>query len=152
LVNVEKGADVRGTSGGAAGSAPAVGGDKESSEDMDLYAKGKKLFDTEDYAGARDAFMSLLAKFPKSDQADNAQFWIGETYFRETWYEKAILEYQKVIDDFPQGNKVPAALLKQGMAFVELGDKENANLIFKELIDRFPRSSEATLAAKKLNP
>ena len=40
----------------------------------------------------------MLKRFPQSDQADNAQFWIGETYYRENWYEKAILEYQKVIE------------------------------------------------------
>ena len=45
---------------------------------------------------------------------------------------------------------MPAALLKQGMAFTELGDKENARLIFKELIDRYPRSTEAKIAAQKL--
>ena len=91
-----------------------------------------------------------MKKFPQSDEADNAQFWIGETYYRENWYEKAILEYQKVIENFPKGNKVPAALLKQGMAFTELGDKENARLIFKELVDRFPRSTEAKIATQKL--
>jgi len=134
----------------ATGGAPATGEEKEPAEALDLYAKGKQLFDTEDYSGARSAFESLLKKFPQSDQADNAQFWIGETYYRENWFEKAILEYQKVIENYPKGNKVPAALLKQGMAFTELGDKENARLIFKELIDRFPRSTEAKIAAQKL--
>jgi tol-pal system protein YbgF len=147
LAKVEKVLDVQQS---AAGKAPAAQGEKSSSEDIALYAKGKKLFDNEDYSGARNAFESLLKKFPQSDEADNAQFWIGETYYRENWYEKAILEYQKVIENFPQGNKVPAALLKQGMAFTELGDKENARLIFKELIDRFPRSTEAKIAAQKL--
>jgi TolA-binding protein len=55
-----------------------------------------------------------------------------------------------VIENFPQGNKVPAALLKQGMAFLELKDNENAALIFKELVDRYPRSTEAKIALQKL--
>ena len=41
-------------------------------------------------------FKELIERFPKSERADNAQFWIGEIYYREKWYEKAILEYQKV--------------------------------------------------------
>jgi len=146
LAKVEKYLDMQSASG-----SPAAGeGEKAPTEDIALYSQGKKLFDNEDYGGARGAFESLLKKFPQSDQADNAQFWIGETYYRENWYEKAILEYQKVIENFPKGNKVPAALLKQGMAFTELGDKENARLIFKELIDRYPRSTEAQIAAQKL--
>ncbi len=45
---------------------------------------------------------------------------------------------------------MPAALLKQGMAFTALGDKDNARLIFKELVDRFPKSTEAKAAEQKL--
>ena len=107
-------------------------------EDLVLYAKGREAFDREDYEGARKAFESLIKQYPQSDQADNAQFWIGDTYYRQGWYEKAILEYQKVIENYPKGNKVPAALLKQGMAFTELGDKENATFIFKEIMSRSP--------------
>ena len=150
MAKVEKYLDVQAAAAGAAGKSAVAGGRQKQTEDITLYAQGKKAFDKEDYAGARKAFESLLKKFPQSDQADNAQFWIGETYYRENWYEKAILEYQKVIENFPRGNKVPAALLKQGMAFTELGDKENAGLIFKDLIDRFPRSTEAKIAAQKL--
>jgi tol-pal system protein YbgF len=150
LAKVEKYLDVRSAGGGTVAGAAAPEGNTKQSEDIALYAQGKKAFDNEDYGGARSAFESLLKKFPQSDQADNAQFWIGETYYRENWYEKAILEYQKVIENYPKGNKVSAALLKQGMAFIELGDKENAQLIFKDLIDRFPRSTESKIAAQKL--
>ena len=150
LAKVEKYLDVQTAAAAAAGGAVAAGGKDKPSEDMTLYAQGKKAFDNDDFSGARSAFETLLKKFPQSDQADNAQFWIGETYYRENWYEKAILEYQKVIENFPKGNKVPAALLKQGMAFIELDDKENAQLIFKDLVDRYPRSTEAKIAAQKL--
>ena len=131
LAKMEKYLDVQSSAARSEGAPGGESGSKAPSEDITLYAQGKKLFDNEDYSGARNTFETLLKKFPQSDQADNAQFWIGETYYRENWYEKAILEYQKVIENFPKGNKVPAALLKQGMAFTELGDKENARLIFK---------------------
>jgi len=82
--------------------------------------------------------------------ADNAQFWIGEIYYNQKWYEKAILEYQKVIENYPNGNKVQSALLKQGFSFFNLGDKANARLIFTELIKKYPKSNEAEIAKKKL--
>jgi tol-pal system protein YbgF len=150
LAKVERYLDVPSAQKGRTVSAAGIPKSQAASEDLALYTQGKQAFDREDYAGARAAFESLLKKYPKSDQADNAQFWIGETYFRQSWYEKAILEYQKVIELYPQGNKVPAALLKQGMAFTALGDMDNARLIFKELVDRFPKSTEAKAAEQKL--
>ncbi len=115
-----------------------------------LYADAKKFFDEGNLAEARESFQELVERFPDSEKADNAQFWIGETYYREKWYEKAILEYQKVIETYPEGNKLPAALLKQGFAFIELGDTANARLILKELVRKFPESSEANIAEDKL--
>ena len=116
-----------------------------------LYAAAKKLFDEGDYATARERFQTFLEENPKSEKADNAQFWIAETYYHEKWYEKAILGYQEVIEKYPKGNKVASALLKQGLAFYNIDDKRNAELILKELIRKFPKSKEAQIAEKKLS-
>jgi len=115
-----------------------------------LYAAAKQRFDRGEYEDARQLFQALLEQHPKSDNADNAQFWIGEVYYHEKWYEKAILEYQKVIENYPKGNKVRSALLKQGLAFSNLGDGDNAKLILKELVRKYPNSEEANIAEKKL--
>jgi tol-pal system protein YbgF len=116
----------------------------------ELYQRAKQAFDQGNPAQARRGFEELIRHHPNSANADNAQFWIGETFFREKAYEKSILEYQKVIERYPKGNKVPAALLKQGHAFLALGDKVNSRLIFEELVRKFPQSAEAKLAADKL--
>ncbi|MGD9300179.1 MAG: tol-pal system protein YbgF, partial [Desulfobacterales bacterium] len=119
------------------------------SED-EIYRLAKQAFDQGDSDAARQKFQELIEKFPKSERADNAQFWIGEIYYREKWYEKAILEYQKVIENYPSGNKVPASLLKQGLAFLNLGDKNNSRLILEELIRKYPKSNEAKIAKDKV--
>lgn len=121
----------------------------ELSED-EIYRMAKQAFDQGDSDAARKKFQELIEKFPKSERADNAQFWIGEIYYREKWYEKAILEYQKVIESYPMGNKVPASLLKQGLAFLNLGDKNNSRLILEELIKKHPKSNEAKIAKDKV--
>ena len=118
--------------------------------DQEYYVAAKQAFDQEDFEAARSGFESIINDFPNSEHADNAQFWIGEIYYREKWYEKAILEYQKVIENYPKGNKVPASLLKQGFAFISLGDKANARLILKELSKKFPDSNEGKIALQKL--
>jgi len=118
--------------------------------DGDLYISSKQAFDQGDFDAARAGFDKIIKDFPKSEHADNAQFWIGEIYYREKWYEKAILEYQKVIENYPKGNKVPASLLKQGFAFLSLGDKANARLILKELAKKYPETNEGKIAVQKL--
>ncbi len=118
--------------------------------DTDLYTSSKQAFDQGDFEAARKGFYKIIADFPTSEHADNAQFWIGEIYYREKWYEKAILEYQKVIENYPKGNKVPASLLKQGFAFLSLGDKANARLILKELAKKYPDTNEGKIAVQKL--
>jgi len=115
-----------------------------------LYVKAKQQFDKGKYEAARNLFQSFLEQYPKSKEADNAQFWIGEIYYREKWYEKAILEYQKVIEIYSKGNKVSSALLKQGLAFLNLGDQDNAQLILKELVRKYPGSKEAKIAKERL--
>lgn len=127
---------------GAVAAAPA--GEKE------RYAAARAAFEQGDFAKARGLFEKLLTDFPDSPQANSAQFWVGETYYREKWFEKAILEYQKVVEKYPTGNKLPAALLKQGFAFSNLGDNANARLILESLIQKYPDSNEAGIAAKKL--
>ncbi|MGD9081580.1 MAG: tol-pal system protein YbgF [Desulfobacterales bacterium] len=126
--------------------APAA---KPSSED-EIYRSAKQAFDQGDSEAARKGFEEFIRRYPTSNNADNAQFWIGEIYYREKWYEKAILEYQNVIEKYPKGNKVPAALLKQGLAFSNIGDKANAKLILEELSRKYPKSNEAKVAAEKL--
>jgi len=115
-----------------------------------IYQSAKQAYDQGDFEAAREGFNKLITQYPTSKNADNAQFWIGEIYYHEKWYEKAILEYQKVIEIYPKGNKVQASLLKQGFAFLNLGDKSNARLILSELIKKYPTSNEAKIAQRKL--
>ena len=55
-----------------------------------------------------------------------------------------------MIKHYPQGDKVPSALLKQGFAFLELGDRVDAKLLLQKVIKEYPHSLQAEIAAKKL--
>ena len=123
---------------------------KVMSED-EIYTAAIQFVDQKNYEAARKKLKAFLKRHPQSTRADNAQFWIAETYFREQWYEKALIEYQNVIERYPKGNKVPAAYLKQALAFEKIGDKANARLVLKELIKKFPKVNEAKIARQKLN-
>ncbi len=123
---------------------------EQDTTEAELYAAAKKLLDDGDRENARIQFENFINRFPDSGNADNARFWIADSYYMDKWYEKAILEYQKVLEQYPDSNKTAAALLKQGYAFAELGEKANARLILRELIKKSPESNEAKYAAEKL--
>jgi tol-pal system protein YbgF len=95
-------------------------------------------------------FQEVLAKFPTSELADNAQYWIGESYYAQKDYRQAQKEFEKVEGSYPQGDKVPAALLKLGFCLQQQGDKAAAHAAFQKLVQRFPNTEEARLAGAKL--
>ena len=114
------------------------------------YEAAWKLLERKDYRTAIARFKEFIKKHPQSEYADNAQYWIGESHYALREFDQAILEFDAVRRKYPKGDKVPAALLKQGFAFAELGDKVDARLILQELIDRYPQSQEAAKAKQKL--
>ena len=129
-------------------SKPAVG---EGDDDpIKAYERAYNLYKEKKFREARDAFSGFLKRFPKDDLADNAQFWIGESYYAEKDFEGAILAYETLIKGHPQSEKLPGALLKQGLSFLELGDKKTAKVIFQKLTEKYPDSKEADLAKKKI--
>lgn len=114
------------------------------------YAASKQLFDDGDMENARIRFERFIKRYPDSQNADNARFWIADSYYVEKRFAEAILEYQKVLESYPGSNKLAAARLKQGYAFAELGEHANARLILNELLKKYPDSQEAQYAAEKL--
>jgi len=116
----------------------------------DLYKDAYESYHKGDLEGARKKFEAFLKQYPNTELSDNAQFWIGETYYQKKDYERAILEYEKAIVKYPEGDKIPAALFKQALAFLELGDKTNAKNLLKRVIERYPQSDQAETAKKKL--
>ena len=119
-------------------------------EENELYNYSLTAFRENQYEKSMDGFSEFLKAYPKSDLADNAQFWIGESYMALKQYEQAILSYQKVIKDYPKGNKVPSAMLRQAIAFLEINDRTSARLLLQRIIKNYPNSSEAVVAKKRL--
>jgi tol-pal system protein YbgF len=115
-----------------------------------MYKVAYQAFQKGDGEGARKKFEAFLKQYPNTQLSGHAQFWIGETYYKEKDFEKAILEYEKAITKYPEDSKVPAALFKQALAFLELGDRTNARNLFRRVIERYPRSGQAEMAKKNL--
>jgi len=115
-----------------------------------LYKMGLDAIRAGKVKEARRHFQDYLEGYPDGPLANNAQFWIGESYYFEKDYERSIIEYEEVIKKYPSGGKVPAAMLKQAMAFNKIKDNKAAVTLFNKLVKKFPDSEEATIARKKL--
>ncbi len=133
----------------SASSAPTTGKPAVSTPELE-YKHAFQLFSSGKYEEARKAFEAFMNKYPDSKLAGNAQFWIGECYYKQKKYQEAIDAYQTVLDKYSNGNKVKDSMLKQGMAFARIGDTTAARILFSRLIKNFPDSNQAMIARKKL--
>lgn len=118
---------------------------------VELYDRAlKKIREEKDFAGGRELMETFLKRYPEDALAVNAAYWVGETYYAEKDYEKAILEFEDIIQKYGEHPKVASALLKQALAFEATGDKATERLLLQKVIDRFPLSEEAAKAKEKL--
>ena len=136
--------------GSAGGNNPASGGDVSETDAKRLYDQAYKDLTRGNYSLALLGFGEYLKRSPASDLADNAQYWIGECYYAQRDYDPAIQEFLKVQKDYPQGDKVPAALLKTGFSFLQLEDRASARRYLNQVVEQFPNSEEAVSARNKL--
>lgn len=116
-----------------------------------IYKDALQLIQNKQPMEARKLFKDYLKNYPDGPLAGNASFWIGESYYAEKNYERAIVEYDNMIKNHPKGIKVPAALLKQAMSFDRLKDRNTAKALFDKLIKDYPKSEEAKRAKDILN-
>lgn len=111
-----------------------------------IYEDAYDTFKEKKYAESRKKFQTFLKEYPQDDLSDNAHFWIAETFYREKDYENAILSYEIVLKKYKNSPKAPNAFLKQGLSFIELGDKKTGKIILEQVKDRYPDTREAELA------
>lgn len=116
----------------------------------EAYQRGLDAFKGGDMQKARELFARFLEVTPTHELAANVHYWLGETYYKEKKFDQAVLEFQEIIKNFPTKDKVPAALLRQAMAFKELGDVKSARYVYGKLVDQYPATDEAKAAKEKL--
>lgn len=102
------------------------------------------------YARSRQEFREFLRRYPNSQYADNARYWLGESYYAERLFNQALEQFRKVLANFPNGNKRAAARLKIGFIQYEQGKLEQARETLVKVIQRHPNSAVASLAKQRL--
>ncbi len=125
--------------------APAESGDL-AGDPAQLYKRAYDLLAAGKVKESQEAFSEFIRRFPQSDLADNAQYWIGEGFYSVKDFKNARDAFKAVVDHFPFGNKVPDAIYKEAICTGELGDKPGEKKLLQEIGEQYPYSEAAALA------
>ena len=127
------------------GQLPVPGG-----SDRANYQAAFELLKQGRYKEASAALRQFRVAFPDSALSDNAQYWLAETYYVSQTYDKALPEFQVVVDKYPQSRKIPDALLKIGYCNYELKKYDAARKALRSVVTSYPETTAARLAAQRL--
>ena len=102
------------------------------------------------YDDAAKALGEFIKTYPDGSYADNAQYWLGESYYVTRKFPESLKEFQQLAKHFPSSQKYTHALLKIGYIQDELGNRDEAVRVLDDLVKRYPSSAAAGLAKKRL--
>jgi tol-pal system protein YbgF len=117
----------------------------------ELYKNALNDYTEGNYDLAIDGFRSYITLYPKTTLLPNAHYWLGESLYRRKNHDLAIKQFELFLKEYPNNPKVTSAMLKQGYAYLEMGDTSRGRTVLSRLVKRFPRSREAKSAKDRLS-
>jgi len=128
------------------GQLPMPGG-----SDRDNYQAAFELLKQQRYEPAANAFKQFLVSYPDSELADNAQYWLAESYYVTQKFDEALAAFELVITNYARSRKVPDALLKIGYCNYELKRFPVAREALARVQAEYPETTAARLAGQRLS-
>ena len=136
---------------GAAAQAPAAGSEPADPAKEKLYYDAAfDLIKAKDFDKASQAFSAFLRKYPNSQYAGNAQYWLGEVNLAKGDLQGAGQAFAKVSQLYPKHNKVPDSLYKLADVERRLGHPDKVKGILQQVVSQYPGTSAAQLAQRDL--
>lgn len=120
--------------------APATDGLLPQGSPLEQYQYARSLLAKADYPAAEKTLKAFIDSYPDNDLTENAEYWLGETYYVRSDYTNAAVTYADGYKKFSKGSKAPDNLLKLGLSLANLGEKEQACKAFAELEKKFPNA------------
>jgi tol-pal system protein YbgF len=117
---------------------------------MALYKEGYRAVTAGSQAEGRELLFSFLLKFPRHELADNALYWIGESYYAEESFSDALRYFQRILDEYPGANKVPDAMVKAAVTLQRVGEPDQGRFLLNQVIKVYPGTQSAEVARQKL--
>ena len=131
-----------------AGAAPAL---NPGMSPQRMYDTAWADYTTGQWALSIQGFEAYLRTYPRSELADDAQFYIGQTYYADGAFQDAVEAFDNVLLNYPDGDVVPDASYKRGLALDRLGYADRAQQAFELVVTNYPDSTMATLAQQALD-
>ncbi|MDI3271315.1 tol-pal system protein YbgF [Pseudomonas sp. MDT1-16] len=137
--------------GTAAAQAPAAGSEPADPAKEKLYYDAAfDLIKAKDFDKASLAFAAFLRKYPNSQYAGNAQYWLGEVNLAKGDLQGAGQAFAKVSQLYPKHPKVPDSLYKLADVERRLGHTDKVKGILQQVVSQYPGTSAAQLAQRDL--
>ncbi|PLP87791.1 tol-pal system protein YbgF [Pseudomonas sp. FFUP_PS_473] len=114
------------------------------------YDAAFDLIKAKDFDKASQAFNAFLRKYPNSQYAGNAQYWLGEVNLAKGDLQGAGQAFAKVSQLYPKHNKVPDSLYKLADVERRLGHTDRVKGILQQVVNQYPGTSAAQLAQRDL--
>ncbi|CRL50964.1 MULTISPECIES: tol-pal system protein YbgF [Pseudomonas] len=150
-LNAPSAAAAGASAGAAAAQAPAAGGEPADPAKEKLYYDAAfDLIKAKDFDKASQAFAAFLRKYPNSQYAGNAQYWLGEVNLAKGDLQGAGQAFAKVSQLYPKHAKVPDSLYKLADVERRLGHTDKVKGILQQVVSQYPGTSAAQLAQRDL--
>lgn len=120
-----------------------TGGDSKADATHTEYTAALGLVRGKQYKAAAAALDKFATAHPKSALSDNAVYWAGECQYALGHYPEAAERFRALVRRYPDGNKVPDALLKLGMSLERMGQSADARATFARLSQNYPDAAAA---------
>src|SRR5262245_25271038 len=125
----------------------------------DLYAAGESELSKGRYAEARSSFQKIVERHPQSIYAPRARFLLGEAYYRESEWDKAIKEFEVFLSFYPRHQIADLVQYRLAMSYYDqMKPVEQDQMItqkamdsLKTLVREYPESRYAADALAKID-
>jgi len=114
-----------------------------------IYTTGLEALKSGDSKKAEAHFNMILNNHQTDNLAGNAQYWLGEVYYKDRKFDKAAVAFAKGYNDYKNGAKGADCLLKLGLSMAQLGKKDEACLAFVNLPTEFAKAPDNIKAKAK---
>ena len=115
----------------------------------DLYTTGLEALKSGDSEKAEMYFTLILNEHSKDALAGNAQYWLGEVYYKDKKFDKAAVAFGRGYSNYKNGAKGADSLLKLGLSMAQIGKKDEACLAFVNLPTEFKKAEKTILEKAK---
>lgn len=88
-------------------------------------------------------FKDYLTRYPDSELAGKAYFYLIDCYYIKKQYQECTRLIDEYLEKYPKGEYVVSVLYKKAMCLQQLGDEKQAKDIFELIINKYPNSKEA---------